>query len=227
MTLRLSPCLGIPLLLCVVGCRQTPGLEVEFAAALAEVRQDPQEGFAPLVDDQLGGRVSFGLSAPVVRTDDVNSGLRLGGRLAGSFFRDKVSSRSVAGEPLLEIEDFANLSLLSPQLLVGYRQIFGDPDYGTAAFIEPGVGLGPTVGIHSFGSDLQFGDRTLSTDTFDTETDVSWSVNPYLRLGIASDVIFFGAEGGYEWTGLDFDDRLGQDARLWYVGLFFAVRVGQ
>lgn len=219
--------LGIPLLLTLAGCSRDAGVEFEILAALAQVEQDDQEGFEPVVDDQFGGRLSVGFSAPVARTDDSGSGVRLGGRFAASFFREALSSRNVGGEPLLEVEDFANLTLLSPQLIVGYRQLLGDPDHGVVMFVEPGVGVGPTIGLHTFGSDFEFANETLSTDTFDRETEVSWSLNPYLRLGAAGDGIFIGAEGGYEWTGLEFDDRLGQNARAWYLGLYLSVNVGQ
>lgn len=219
--------LPLAILLALAGCSHDSGVEFELVGALAHVEQDDQEEFAPFIDDQFGGRFSVGFTAPVVRTDDFDSGLRLGGRFAGSFFREELNSRNVGGEPLLEVEDFANLSLLSPQLIVGYRQLLGNPDHGATLFLEPGVGLGPTIGIHTFGSDLQFADRTLSSDTFDTETEVSWSLNPYLRLGAAVDGIFIGAEGGYEWTGLEFDDRLGENARAWYLGIYLSVNVGQ
>lgn len=230
--MRSTLCLRLTLLpfslaatLALAGCGRN-GVEFELVGALAQLEQNSQEGLPPLVDDQLGGRFSVGVTAPVDRSNDHDSGLRFGGRLAASFFREKLSSRDVGGEPLLEVEDFANLTLLSPQLLVGYRQLLGDPGHGTVMFVEPGVGVGPTIGIHSFGSDLQFADQTLSTDTFDTETELSWSVNPYLRLGAAMDGIFIGAEGGYEWTGLEFDDQLGEDARAWYIGFYLSVDVG-
>ena len=211
----------------VWGCAGDRGPELNVVIGYADLTQDSQGGFEPIVDNQGGLRTSVGIDGPVLLTDESNgSGLRLGGRFAFSGYREDLGDRVVAGEPLLEIEEFADLGIFAPMATASYRQVFGDPDAGGAAFIEPGIGAGLSVGVLSFGSELQFGDRVIGSDIDESQTEVSYVLNPFMRGGYTSGQFAIGLEGGYQWTGLEFDDDLGVDAREWYLGLFFGFRLG-
>lgn len=230
---KLFPSWPVPALLVIAvfasiaGCADGRRPEFNFMLGYADVQQDGEGGFDPIIDDQGGVRTAIGIDGPVRTTDDYGSGLRLGGRLSVSGYRQDIGDRVVADEPLLEIEEFVDLGLLTPQFVASYRQIFGDPEDGGGAFVEPGLGLGLTIATLSFGSDLEFGDRPIGTDIDDRETEVGLSLNPFLRGGYATGPLLIGLEGGYQWTSLEFDDALGGDPREWYVGVFFGVQLGE
>lgn len=220
--LRRLPVLVLLLLIGTTGCSAPP--ELNFLAAVSHIEQDETvDGFPPLVDDEVGGRFAVGVEGPL---QDEHTGPRLGGRLAFGVYREDLADRPVAGEPLLTIDEFADLSIITPQLVSSYRVLFGYPEEG-AFFVEPGLGAGLAVGVLSFGSDLEFGDQIIGTDIDESQTEVSWALSPFLRLGYAADRLRIGAEGGYQWTGLEFDDGLGADAREWYIGFFFGVQLGE
>ena len=219
-------------LLCLTaaGCARNVRPEFNLFGGYSNVQQDDSSSlYPPIVDTKGGGRFAVGLQGPVGQGDynDSGAGLQLGGRVSFSYYRQDVGERRVAGEPLLTIQDYSDLSVILPQATVSYRGVFGDP-YDGAFFVEPGVGVGPAVGVAGFNSELQFDDNTLAVDNgYDYQTKLSYGVNPFLRLGYANDRLTLGGEGGYQFTGLDFDQGLGKNAREWYVGLFVGVRVGQ
>ena len=207
----------------MVGCAGEP----EVTALLGYSRVDLEEGRAglePIIDDRGGGRFSVGIEGPIAESDN-GSGFRIGGRLVTSYYRQPLGGRFVADEPLLTIDEFVGLSVVSPQFVASYLAVAGYREEG-AFFVEPGVGVGPSIGTLSFGSELQFGDRPVGTDVNDTETQVGFGVNPFLRLGYAAERFRIGAEGGYQLNTFGFDDALGDEPKEWYVGLFFGVRLG-
>lgn len=210
----------------VPGCARGRQPQFNFLLGYAHVQMQEQDALAPLVDDQGGARGALGIDTAVAESTGNGSGPRLGGRFVFSGFREDVGERIVAGEPLLEIEDFVDLSLFTPQFVASYRQLFGD-GHGPGACIEPGVGVGPTIGVMSFGSELQFDDRPLGTRFGDSEVQPGVSLNPFLRGGYTNGRLFIGAEGGYQWTLLEFDDALGEDASEWYLGVFFGLQFGE
>ena len=226
--MRYVPALLFPLALLLAGCRAGP--EINVTGAYAYVEQDSNDTLLdPIVDSKGGGRFSVGVQVPVGGSADGydGNGFQVGGRFAASYYRQDIGERRVGGEPLLTVQDYSDLSIFAPMATVSYRAVVGDP-YDGGFFVEPGVGVGFAVGYTSFGSELQFDDDPLAYNNGnDDDTDVSYAVNPFLRLGYANERFAFGGEGGYQWTGLDFGRGLGQDAREWYVGLFFGVRVGQ
>ena len=209
----------------LAGCAGGHGPEFNFMLGYSHVEQDSSGPFEPFVDDQGGARVSLGMDGPVAVVDDNGSGPRLGGRVAISGYRDNIGDRVVAGEPLLEIEEFVDLALFTPQFVASYRQVIGDVEAG-GAFIEPGVGLGLTIATLSFGSNLEFGDGPIGTDIDEQETEVGLAVNPFLRGGYTRGSLVIGVEGGYQWASLEFDDDLGADPAEWYIGVFFGVQLG-
>src|SRR5688500_10956477 len=212
--------------LALAGCADGRRPQFNFMLGYSHVEQDSVGGFETFVGDEDGARVALGMDGLVRESDDNGSGLRMGGRIAISGYREDIGDRVVAGEPLLEIEDFVDLGLFTPQFVSSYRQVFGDIETG-GAFIEPGVGLGVTIATMSFGSNLEFGDRPIGTDIDDQETEVGLSFNPFLRGGYARGSLFIGLEGGYQWASLEFDDDLGADPAEWYVGIFFGVQLGE
>jgi hypothetical protein len=198
---------------------------MNFLLGYAHLEQDDSGGFEPVIDSKDGVRAAFGADVPV--TDSANgSGFRLGGRLSMSSFTEDLGDRTVAGEPDLEIEEFLDLTMFTPQFVASYRQLIGDPQDGGAGFIEPGVGLGLALAIMTSGSHLTFGDSIVGSDVGDTETEIGISLNPFVRGGFAWSRFLIGLEGGYEWSSVEFED-LGSDPRQWYLGLFFGVRVGE
>lgn len=209
----------------VPGCRAPRDGQFNFMLAYGQVEMEEREGLEPVVNDQGGGRFAIGFDTLVHPTSDNGSGARLGGRFIYSIYREDVGDRIVAEEPLLEIEDFVDLDLFTPQFSASYRQVLGNRRRG--GFIEPGVGLGVSIGVLSFGSEFQFDDQPLGTTYDDSEVELGVSVNPFLRGGMSFGRYLIGAEGGYQWTMLEFDDALGADPREWYLGLFFAMRVGE
>jgi len=210
---------------CLAGCADGRRPDINVAFAYTHVDMQDEGGFEPVIDTDGGVRTAVGIDGPVALTDDKGSGLRLGGRLSFSGYRKDIGDRVVADEPLLEIEEFVDLALISPHLVVAYRQLIGDEEGG--AFIESGLGLGLTVGVLSFGSDLRFGDHPIGTDIDETETELGMSLNPFLRGGWTNGRLLIGVEGGYQWTSLEFDDDLGSDPAEWYVGIFFGMQLGQ
>ena len=220
---------AVPLaLLALVGCSSTAGPEVNILVAYSNAQQDDNDlALPPIIDTKSGGRTAVGIQGPIEGTGDGNgNGLQIGGRVAVSYYRQDIGDRSVAGEPLLTIEDFADLTVVAPMATVSYRTVFGDP-YDGGFLVEPGIGAGLAVGTVSYGSEFQFGNDPLSVDSGnDRDTDVSYVVNPFLRLGYGNERFAIAAEGGYQFTGLEFNDGLGKNASEWYVGLFFGVRIG-
>lgn len=205
------------------GCAHGRRPQLNLLLGYAHVQMQEQEGLAPIVDDQGGARGALGIDAALSKSTSNGSGARLGGRFVFSGFREDVGERIVAGEPLLEIEDFVDLSLFTPQFVASYRQVIGD-GHGPGAFIEPGFGAGPTIGVMSFGSELQFDDHPVGTSFGDSEVELGVSLNPFLRGGYTNGRLFIGAEGGYQWTLLEFDDALGEDPSEWYIGFFFGMQ---
>lgn len=189
---------------------------------------DEEGGFESAIDGpRFAGLVGISIDTPLGDIDGNGSGPRIGGRLHTGYSQRDLSSRRVAGEPLLEIEDYVSLALVAPQVTLSYRQYLSGNTYdGDGLFIEPGIGGGLGFGILSFGSRLDFGNDTLSEDIDDTETSTSYAVQPYLRLGYEGEAAIFGFEGGYLMTGVDFDDDLGQDGTVAYGGLFVGLRIG-
>jgi hypothetical protein len=223
--LRLAPCL---LILLVAGCRSVSPPDIVFAAGLGGVDLEEENGLESAIDGpRISGRFDVAAAGTVAETDDLGSGPRLGGRLGFAYARRDLGDRSIAGEPLLEIEDFVDLFLFTPQITASFKQYFGSEIYAAEGwFIEPGVGVGPAIGSLSFGEQLEFGNDPIASDVDDTETQISWGVQPYLRLGYDTPSATFGLEGGYLFTGLDFDDDLGRDASQWYVSLVAGIRLG-
>lgn len=212
--------------LALAGCAGGTGPQANFMLGYAHVEQDEQQGFEPIVSDQGGVRTAVGIDGPVALADDNGSGLRLGGRFAISSFTEDLDERTVAGEPLLEIEDFVDLAVFVPQFTASYRQVIGDRFEG-AGFIEPGLGVGPAIGVLSFGSDLEFGDTAIGRDIDETESEVGLALSPFLRGGYTTEFFAIGLEGGYQWTTIEFEHALGENPREWYVGVFFAVQLGE
>ncbi len=226
MTLRLLPCL-IPLAV-LIGCADGVGPEIDFGAGIGGLDLEDEGGFESVIDGpRASGRFAVSGSGTVAVTDDFGSGPRIGGRVGFSYARRDLGGSRVAGEPLLTVDDFVDLLIVSPQVTASYRQYLGGADYfGEGWFVEPGLGLGPTFGYLSFGSQLEFADDVLSSDVEETEDAFGLGVEPYARLGYAGDGFVGGVEGGYLYTTLNFDDDLGQDANQWYIGFFVGVRLG-
>ena len=225
MPARASPaCLAIAVSALLAGC-SVRHPQMNFLMAYSEVEMTQQSAtFPPIVDDKGGGMFSIGGDGAVGKIAENGSSFRLGGRLPTSFYHEEISDRIVAGEPDLEIEEFVDLMLFTPELTASYRQILGNPKQG--AFIEPGVGLGVSVGNLLFGSELQFGDDTIGVDYDEDEWEVGFAVTPFLRGGVALDRVLVGVEGGYRWSTLDFDAPFGKDPSEWYAGVFLAVTLG-
>ena len=123
--------------------------------------------------------------------------LRLGGGIAFNFYFDEVDTG------FAEID--ANLYLYTPEFLVSWRQRLGEQFY-----IEPGVGLGWAIG-------------QLDTD-FDNETGNGYSIRPFVRLGYQMERWSIGAEAGYRFGELEFDDAEGDYEEL-NVGVFLSARL--
>ena len=189
---------------------------------------DGEGGFEPVIDGpQFSGRIGAGFTAPAADFDGLGSGIRIGGRVGFTATREEFGDRPADDTGFLEIEDFIDLTLISPQITVSYRQqLTGDADLG-GLFIEPGIGGGAAVGILSFGQDLEFGNDTIGRDVDDTETEVGFSVQPYLRFGYDTGELLLAAEGGYMWTDVDFEDDLGADPREAYVGFHLGIKIGR
>ena len=217
-------------LLALAGCNGPRPPEVVVVGGFGAIDLDGEGDFPddPIIDTpRFSGRIGVGFEGHAADTDGYGSGPRLGGRFNFSYTRESFDDRSVAGEPFLEIEDYVDLSLFTPQVIVSYRQVFaGDADFG-GWYVEPGVGVGPTIGTIGFGSTLEFGDSPVATDLDDTETEVGFGVNPFARIGYDTGSVLFGAEGGYLWTNLNFDDDLGRDPSEWYVGFHLGIKIGR
>ena len=211
---------------CIAGCSHDyPPAEFNFLLGYARTEFEESGGLDPIIDRHDGARTAMGIDVPTMGTTENGSGLRLGGRLAFSWLRDETGERPIEDEPDLFVEDFVDVSFITPQVVASFRQVIGDPATG-AAFIEPGVGLGPTLATMNFGSDLFFGDSLVATDIDDREHELGFAVNPFIRGGFTRGRFLLGVEGGYEWMTLSFDHDLGDDPSLWYVGAFLAIELG-
>lgn len=217
--------LGGALCLLAGGCQRGQPVQVNFLLGYAHLDQEDSGGFEPVIDSKDGVRAAFAADVPVAGSPN-GSGFRLGGRLSMSSFTEDLGDRTVAGEPDLEIEEFLDLTIFAPQFVASYRQLIGDPHDGGAAFIEPGLGVGLAVAMMTSGSRLTFGDSIVGSDVGDTDTELGVSLNPFVRGGYAWSRFLLGLEGGYEWSSVEFED-LGSDPTQWYVGLFFAMRIGE
>ena len=213
--------------LALVGCAGGDRPELNVMIGVGDLNQD-DDGGEPAIFSQAdyGGQFAIGLVSPPLDNYDGNgSGFRVGGRLNFTFTREDGFERTVAGEPLLTIEDFADLSLVSPQIVGSYRQTFGDEYSGF--FLEPGIGVGPSLGFMSFGSDFEFGNTTIGTDIDETEFALGFAANPFFRLGYDGNRWLIGAESGYQYTAISFDDDLGGNVDNWYIGLFLGFELGE
>lgn len=217
---------GLTAIALVAGCGGPRPPEIQFVAGLGATDMQGEGGFVPAIDGpEFSGRLSVGGDGALADTDGNGSGPRLGGRIGFTYTQQDFRSRNVAGEPLLEIDDFIGLSLVTPQLVFSYRQMLGgDADFG-GLFLEPGIGGGLAIGTLSFGSEFEFGNDPIGRDISDYETELSFGVQPFLRFGYDSGSLLVGAEGGYLWTGLNFEDDLGRDVDEWYVGFFLGVKL--
>ncbi|MEL7238698.1 MAG: hypothetical protein AAGK78_07535, partial [Planctomycetota bacterium] len=132
-----------------IGCAGSPYPEAQVLIGVGGIEQEDDGGLPAIFSDSdVAGQFSVGFAAPLDDFQGNGSGLRLGGRLNVTFTREDGFERDVAGEPLLTIEDFSNLTVISPMGTVSYRQNFGDEF--SAFFLEPGLGVGPALGIISF-----------------------------------------------------------------------------
>jgi hypothetical protein len=209
------------------GCRT--GSEFHGMAGLGGFEMEGERGFDPIIDgSNVAGQFAFGFDTPVMADAGPadGTGFRAGGRVGFTYTREDLGERSIAGEPLLSIEEFADLTIFMPQATFSYRQLLtGVPETG-GSVIEPGVGVGPAIGILGFGSELQFANDPVDTDIDEWETAVGLGVQPFLRAAYVGQGYAVGLEGGYVATTIDFDDALGRDTQSWYVGIYFSARVG-
>ena len=82
-----------------------------------------------------------------------------------------------------------------------------------------GVGLGGVIGIYTTGE--QFFNEFYDTDV--SESDITWSVRPFVRTGYRHGRMTFGLETSYLWGGdLEFTNEIGGDLEEWFAGFFFA-----
>lgn len=215
--------LALLLLVAAAGCQGTDPF-FNIVAAYGEVETEQQGLIAPIFNDEGGGLFSMGADVVVGKATENGTGLRLGGRVGLSGYSEDISERIVADEPLLTIEEFADLLLITPQATASYRQVFGSRRQG--AFIEPGVGVGVTIAEMLFGSEFQFGDDPIGVEYGEDEWEFGLSVSPFVRGGLMLDRVLIGVEGGYQWSFLEFDAPLGADPSEWYAGLFIAIKLG-
>lgn len=221
--------LCLPLIaLAGAGCADGVGPEIDFGAALGGFDLEDEGGFESVIDGpRVSGRFATGVSGTLAVVDDFGSGPRVGGRIGFGYTRRDLGGSNVSGEPLLSVDDFVDVLLVTPQVSASYRQYLGGSDFfGEGWFLEPGVGVGPAFGFLSFGQQLEFADDVLASEVEETETAVGFGVEPFARLGYAGEGFVGGLEGGWLYTTLNFDDDLGRNANQWYIGVFAGVRLG-
>lgn len=216
--------LCLVLLAASLGCTRMQRPQSNFMLAYSEVETEQEGLIAPVVHDQGGVMFGIGFDGAVGEVAPNGGSFRLGGRLLTSWYHEDISERIVAGEPGLTIEEFAEMMLFTPQMTASYRQVFGSAKKGL--FIEPGAGLGLSIGSIFFGSEFQFGDDPIGVDYGDDEWAFGVALNPFVRGGVVFDRVLVGVEGGYQWSTAEFDSPLGADPSEWYVGGFVALELG-
>ncbi len=148
--------------------------------------------------------------AAFTRVDVNDVGQSDGVRLAGNLSQTLLTPGFLRGEGGNGLRLNANVAysdhsddeftVWSPQIGPSFRLGVG------GLYVEPGV----TVG----GAFAELGD----------DTEASWAVRPYGRVGLASDMFIVGVEGGYQYSNLEFD--FGDDPQAWYIGGYFGIRLG-
>ncbi len=145
-----------------------------------------------------------------------HSGWRFGaGLMVGGWYEEFQSV-----DPNLDITDaYQSLSIIIPELRIGYHIPLGDPD-GNHLFIEPSMGVGLAIGTYSSG-DVYFG--TFYDDN-GSRTRANIAFRPKVQVGYSWDRFALGLEGSYLWTDLDFGNGIGGELTSWTAGVFFRWR---
>ena len=144
---------------------------------------------------------------------------RVGLGLGFSFFYDETDGSATFIDDdgdvfFADADDYEQLFLLNPELQLSWREQLRD-----GWMIEGGVGLGAIAGFYTAGE--QFFDEFYDQDL--SESDITWSVRPFIRAGYDNGRLRIGIEGSYRWGGnLDFTNEIGGDVEQWNVGVFFA-----
>lgn len=129
-------------------------------------------------------------------SDDLPN-LRLGAGLGFSYF-------STTEDDFFGGSLDVRLYMFTPEVQVSWRQKIGERFY-----LEPGVALGVAIGaVDALGSDWGAG----------------YSIRPFVRAGWDFERISIGAEAGYQFGHLEFDEG-GGSFRTLNVGAFVAVKL--
>jgi hypothetical protein len=99
----------------------------------------------------------------------------------------------------------ADLYLITPELLISWRQPIGDHFY-----LEPGIGVGAVIGL---------------LDSFGTESDVGYSIRPYIRAGYDAARWSAGMEAAYRFGQLDLGGG-SSDLQNFSIGVFISFNLG-
>ena len=144
---------------------------------------------------------------------------RVGFGLGFSFFYDETDGSATIIDDdgdifFADADDYEQLFLLTPELQLSWRQ-----ELEKGWLIEGGVGVGAIAGFYIAGEEFfgEFYDQDLD------ESDITWSLRPFIRAAYDNGHMRVGVEGSYQWGGdLDFTDEIGGDVEQWNVGVFFA-----
>ena len=170
-------------------------LEFNLAGGATELFIDDEAEDDEVLNEQWGPwvRPSFSL-APIADAPQ----FRLGGGVGFSWTRGEIDDAFLAGD--------ADLFLITPELLLSWRQPLGDAGRW---YLEPGVGVGGVIGaLWVIGTDWGYG----------------YSVRPFLRAAYQSDDWSAGVEASYRFGNLDFGDSDGEIENL-EVGVFVAFKI--
>jgi len=144
---------------------------------------------------------------------------RVGFGLGFSFFYDETDGSATVIDDdgnifFADADDYEQLFLLTPELQLSWRQ-----ELEKGWLIEGGVGIGAIAGFYAAGEEFfgEFYDQDLD------ESDITWSLRPFIRAGYDNGRMRYGIEASYQWGGnLDFTNEIGGDVEQWNVGVFFA-----
>lgn len=162
------------------------------------------------LDGQGGGRFEPRFSWRPFPSDRPE--VRFGVGLGFASYYDESDAGTIVAPPFdFDVEDYEDISLVTPEFQVSWREPLGEKWW-----VEAGVGVGPVFGFYSAGQ-VVF-DDLIDEDV--SEHDAGLGVRPFVRAAWHNERWSVGLEGSYQWTTIDFGEAFGGDASEWYVGLF-------
>lgn len=157
---------------------------------------------------QLDGDENLSIRAKFMFLPANNNPWRFGFALSGASSIQSTGPFVFDGK-VYDDDPFKEFEMIVPEFRIAYHIPVKN------LFIEPSIGVGPSIGLFRVGDD--------SDDYWDADDTwrVGIAVEPALQIGYAQDQWAVGGEISYLVTHLDFGDDVGGDIDTFYLGAFF------